>query len=153
MSKTPADFGGPLHEDEILFYDQYGILPTQDGSVLFSDGYFYAKDQYGTFNLRQAGAIDDTTHEGIDTLTHSITEDSYEVCTYVGPNLTNITHWTDSSKVLKIREEQHTYNNCFRPLQTVNIQYDSLGNIMYTVVEQYFYSSCGRVSRIERNKI
>jgi len=53
VPRTPSDFVGPLLEDEIQFYDQYGAMPFGEGGMLYSDGYFYAEDQYGVFNLRQ----------------------------------------------------------------------------------------------------
>lgn len=53
MPRTPAEFVGPLLEEEIRFYDQYGIMPFGEGGMLYSDGYFFAYDQYGIFNLRQ----------------------------------------------------------------------------------------------------
>lgn len=52
MPKTPADFGGPLHEDIIWLYDQYENIPLDEGTLFYSDGYFYGHDQYGSFNLR-----------------------------------------------------------------------------------------------------
>ncbi|MGW8181471.1 MAG: hypothetical protein ACWGQW_22310 [bacterium] len=52
MPQTPQDFGGPLFEDEIRLYDQYGIFPYGPGGIVYSDGYFLAEDQYGVFNLR-----------------------------------------------------------------------------------------------------
>lgn len=62
MPQTPHDFPGPLQEQEIQFEDQYGALPSKEGAMLYSDGYFFAEDQYGVFNLRSAGGGGGSLH-------------------------------------------------------------------------------------------
>lgn len=64
--KTPDRFPGPLEEDRIEFYDQYGTMPDGDGHMMYSDGYFYARDMFGVFNLRsgQGGGLPPATQLG-----------------------------------------------------------------------------------------
>jgi len=62
VPRTPDDFPGARYEDSIHLYDQYGDMPNE-GEMLYSDGYFYAKDSYGTFNLRSGeGGAGDIPH-------------------------------------------------------------------------------------------
>ena len=72
MPRTPDEFPGISQDEGICLYDQYGDLPDCYGGILYSDGYFYAKDQYGIFNLRSGdstGYIDHAfrhIHDGSD---------------------------------------------------------------------------------------
>ena len=69
MPRTPQSFAGPLYEDQILFYDQYGLLPDRPGGVLYSDGYFYFRDAYGDYYIREVSPhIDSHLAEGSDSL-------------------------------------------------------------------------------------
>jgi hypothetical protein len=52
MVRTPQDFSGPLFEEAIRFYDSYGTLPSEVGTIVYSDGYFYFKDIKGNYKLR-----------------------------------------------------------------------------------------------------
>jgi len=52
MPRTPDEFPGPLLEDLVCLYDQYGAMPDCYGGIVYSDGYFYARDAYGNFNIR-----------------------------------------------------------------------------------------------------
>jgi len=52
MPRTPDEFPGISMDEGICLYDQYGDLPDCYGGILYSDGYFYAKDAYGIFNIR-----------------------------------------------------------------------------------------------------
>jgi hypothetical protein len=62
VPQTPDSFVGTRLEDAICFYDQYGIMPTCLGGLLYTDGYFYAKDQYGIFNLRHPSSLPPKIH-------------------------------------------------------------------------------------------
>lgn len=62
MPRTPDDFPGDRLESQTVYQDQYGDLPTDLGGLLFSDGYFYARDSYGVFNLRQSEIASVTIH-------------------------------------------------------------------------------------------
>jgi len=157
MPKTPHDFAGPLLEEEIRFYDQYGTMPFGEGGMLYSDGYFYAEDQYGVFNLRQVGAgsdgITEQEHETLDTLVHNISEDSYDVITYVGSRVTNITSYEDSSLTKKIRDCDISYQpTSIRISQVVTRQYDAAGAVKDTETEDVGYDVYGRLKTIERSK-
>ena len=57
MSRTPDDFPGTRFEDETIHLDQYGADPSDLGSMVFTDGYFLMKDQYGIFNPRDGGVV------------------------------------------------------------------------------------------------
>jgi hypothetical protein len=150
--RTPADFGGPLYEDEVSFYDQYGLYPTDEGCMVYSDGYFYMYDQYGIFNPRQGGTgLNRLSHESLDTLVHSISETSYdEITRDSSGKVTNITTYTDYNKTLKVREEQITFSGR-RPTELITIQYDSEEDEEYTLTEVYEYSG-NEIINITRTK-
>jgi hypothetical protein len=158
MPQTPHDFGGPLQEDEVQFRDQYGTLPSQEGGMLYSDGYFYAEDSYGVFNLRQGaaagGGITELEHEDLDTLVHNISEDSYDVITYSGSRITNITTFTDSSQTTRIRDCDVAYQpTSIRISQVTTRQYDAAGVLKETETEDVGYDAFGRLKTIDRNKV
>jgi len=154
MPRTPDNIGGPLIETEyVQFYDEYNYIPTEPGTLVYHDGYFYARDAYGAFNLRKSGVgLSEEEHETLDTLVHDIDETSYEEYTYSGPDITNVTIWTSVAKVKKIREEQYTYGVGHRVLQVVTTQYDSAGNTKMTMTENYTYTVNNRASTVARVK-
>lgn len=157
MPRTPAEFVGPLLEEEIRFYDQYGGMPFGEGGMLYSDGYFYAEDQYGIFNLRQSdpgsAGINEEEHDELDTLVHNISEDSYDVITYAGSRVTNITTYEDFTLSKKIRDCDIAYQpTSIRISQVITRQYDAAGAIKDTETEDVGYDAFGRLKTIERSK-
>lgn len=144
MPKTPAEFGGPLLEDEIRFYDQYGASPVQPGAMLYSDGYFYAQDQYGVFNLRQTAVestgVTESTHRSLRQLIHFIDEGPTKG--FTGPFTKQVLPtasafptteiWKDGSNKT-IVELTITRDNTKKPITEIWKMYDSDGT---TVVEQ-----------------
>jgi hypothetical protein len=101
VPRTPQDFGGPLYEDEIRFYDQYGVLPFDRGGLLYSDGYFYAYDEYGIFNLKDglvqisgnddsAGYLIEKVRSGDSSVIVSEENDGYNEYISIVANVDNI---------------------------------------------------------------
>jgi hypothetical protein len=113
--RTPDRFPGDLQEDVIELYDQYGAMPEAAGEILYSDGYFYAKDAYGTFNMRSgqsADFLDEEEHKVLRQLIHFIDDGPAEGFasgayreTVGGSFPTSITWYTDSGKTEKIVEK------------------------------------------------
>lgn len=52
MPRTPDDFPGIGQEEGIRLYDDGYGLPGSEREIRYSDGYFYAVDAYGVFNVR-----------------------------------------------------------------------------------------------------
>jgi hypothetical protein len=77
MPRTPDSFPGVRIEEGLIISDDGYGLPQADGGIRFSDGYFYAKDAYGTFNIRHIASsvgqvlysVDGTTFESKTPLT------------------------------------------------------------------------------------
>lgn len=151
MPRTPDDFPGINQADGLRLYDDGYGLPGTEREIRYSDGYFYAKDAYGTFNLRSGGGISEAEHEELDTLTHDIVEDSYDEATYAGKKIINLTVYTDVSKTTKVREEQVSYDFFGRINQAITIQYDSGGSESYRVTENITYQ-LGKIKSITRTR-
>lgn len=101
------------------------------------------------------GYAEDGYHRTRDELVHVIAEDSYDEVTRTtsgcAGKITNITTWTDSSKTVKIREEQFTHSG-FRVTQAVTIQYNDVGAAVETLTEDFTYSG-NRIVSITRTLI
>ena len=52
MPRTPDSFPGIREDEGIRFLDDDYGLPGTEREIRYSDGYFYAMDDYGVFNLR-----------------------------------------------------------------------------------------------------
>lgn len=52
MPQTPDSFPGIREDEGIRLYDDGYGLPGSERELRYSDGYFYARDAYGAFNLR-----------------------------------------------------------------------------------------------------
>jgi len=152
MPHTPNNMGGPFVETEYAqFYDSYGAIPTETGTLAYHDGYFYMRDAYGVFNPRQGGTgLSEGEHENLDTLVHEIDETSYDEITYVGGMVSSYIVWTSAAKELKVREETYTYVSG-KVSQVVTKQYDDLGVVKMTMTENYTYSG-SRVLTVTRVK-
>lgn len=86
--------------------------------------------------------INESEHDGLDTLVHNISENHYEEWTYEGPfwrRPTNVTVYADETKVKKIREESVTYSGFVIKTATL-IQYDENGNEKERLEEEATYS-------------
>jgi hypothetical protein len=151
LPRTLDEFPGTRLDEGICLYDQYGYLPECYGGIVYSDGYFYAKDSYGTFNLRSGGGIDEAEHELLDTLVHDIDETSYDDVIYgTGNHVASYIVWASAAKLLKIREEQYSYSGS-KVSQVVITQYDGVGAVKMTMTETYAYSG-SKVTSITRTK-
>lgn len=152
MPRTPDNIGGPLIETEYAqFYDEYGAIPAEDGTLVYHDGYFWGRDAYGAFNLRTGGGISETEHEALDTLVHEIDETSYDEVTYVSGMVSSYVVWETAGKLKKIREETYTYTPSRLVSQVVTKQYDDVGAVKMTMTEDYTYVN-NRASTITRTK-
>jgi len=104
-----------------------------------NDGYILTSDSSGNATWQKNNSLDDSEHRQLDQLVHNIAEDSFEECTYSGAFITNITIWTNSDKIKKIREEQFTYVGA-QVAQLITIQYNSNGDEVERITENYTYS-------------
>ncbi len=74
----------------------------------------------------------------------------YEEVTYSGNKTTNVTIWTDNTKVQKIREQIFSYtgNNI---TQIVTSYYDGAGTVFKTMTETIAYDAQGKTTSITRS--
>jgi hypothetical protein len=106
-----------------------------DGQVLTTDGTdIYWDDNSGT------GGLTENTHQSLDTLLHDLDEDYYLEYTRNGIDITNATYWTDSDKILKVREHQYSYTGS-KITQEIVIQYDAIGSVEETLTFTYTYDN------------
>lgn len=122
MPRTPDNFGGPLIETEYArFYDEYGAIPDEYGTLVYYDGYFYARDSYGAFNLRTGAGMSESEHEILRQLIHFVETNSPGYGFGAGPYYcetnyttsvfpTNETWYETSAKIKKICRWEGTYN-------------------------------------------
>lgn len=148
----PSDGSGTRGEtvDEILWLDQ-STDPSELGLSRLVNGEFKFVDSLGVFNPRTGGSgITEPQHEALDTLTHTIDETSYDEVIYSGSKPSAYIVWTSAAKLMKIREEQYTYNDG-KVSQVVTIQYDGTGAVKMTMTEVYTYSG-NKVTAVTRTK-
>jgi hypothetical protein len=155
--KTPDRFPGDGQEDAIEFYDQYGAMPEIEGEMLYSDGYFYAKDAYGVFNMRLGGDfLGREEHKTLRHLIHFIddgpaggfTSGAYREILPAGAVFpTSFTWYESSAKVKKIVELTVTYTGGF-PTTEVWEMYDDDGTtVLVTVTDTISYSGAFETDR------
>ena len=97
-----------------------------------------------------ASGIDEAAHEELDTLAHWLVEDGYSEATYDSfGRVTSVIAYTDTSKTLKIREEQGTFLGLSRRInERVLIQYDGLGAEVYRLTTTYTYDGLRVLSAV-----
>ena len=153
MSQTPDRRPGALEEDEEIRLITNAVPPTQVGAFNFNGSAFQLRDVLGTYDPRSATGITEAAHETLDTLVHDIDETSFDEMTYVGIQISTYIVWTSAAKILKIREEQYTYNASRNISQVVAIQYDGAGAEKMRYTEVYAYTGGNKVASITRTKV
>jgi hypothetical protein len=86
-----------------------------------------------------------TNHHLIDDIVHAIAENNYTEYTYIGTNVSNITIWTTPAKIIKIREQQFSYNG-IKVSQEIEIQYNAAGTEIQRLTTNYTYSGSRIIS-------
>ena len=155
MARTPDRRPGKLFEEEILLDDRTGDGdPIDERAIRYLNGDFRMRDSLGVFNPRDGGGISEATHEDLDTLTHGLAEDSFDVVSYSGVRVTNITTFTDNTQTVKVRERDYTYTG-IRVTQVDTIQYDGAGTELYRIRETISYVNPfgNRIASITRVRI
>jgi hypothetical protein len=150
VTRTPQDFAGPAYEEEIIFYDQYGALPIENGTMVYSDGYFYLRDVEEIYV-----PISAEKHEKIKQLIHYIDDGpTYLSGTYReilparDPFPTSVIWWESSGKVRKIVETIITRNANKMPSSIVWNLYDG-GSVIETITDSIVYqNNIFEVSRV-----
>jgi hypothetical protein len=140
--QTPESWPGPLLEDEIKFYDQYGVLPSTRGGMVYSDGYFYMQDGYEMFIV-----MSPLRHKRLKQLIHYIDDGptylsgAYrEILPAGNPFPTSIVWWESASKINKIVETIITRNANKMPSSVVWQLYD-VGSVVETVTDSISYQN------------
>jgi hypothetical protein len=104
-----------------------------------------------SFGGNASGSSGIKNHEGLDTLTHEVVEDTYQEVIRVDGRVTSIVYYTDSGKSNKIRE-----TNIIRTSGKISeieiIQYDSNGQEKYTYTG-VLTRSLGKVVGIDWSKV
>lgn len=130
-----------LAGDNDLYFDRVNNQLQVSGFKLTTtpiDGYVLTSDTSGNATWQLSSGAPHV-HRALDQLVHNIAEDSFEEYTYSGAFVTNITIWNDSTKTIKIREEQFTYSAA-QVTQLITIQYDASGVETERITENYTYS-------------
>ena len=144
ITRTPQDFAGPAFEEEIIFYDQYGALPIQNGTLVYSDGYFYLRDGYEIYVPQSPGK-----HKRLRQLIHFIDDGpssgfasgAYrEILPAGDPFPSQVIWWASSSKLKKIVETVITRNSNKQPSSIQWKMYDVDGStVLETVTDSVQY--------------
>jgi len=139
---------------DLLFLDPEPTgAPSNEGQVRKhnNDLVVYIGGSVKSLTASSSG-ISEPDHEALDTLVHDINESSYDEITRSGRRVTKVTTWSDSSKVLKIREVDLSYTGS-RLAQSITYQYDASGSVSQTLTETFSYiGGSRRVSSITRVK-
>lgn len=101
--------------------------------------------------LAAGSGITEPQHEALDTLAHWIAEDSYDILTYSGNKVTNVTTWDSPAMLLKIRESQISYIGN-KVSQSIEIQYDGAGVEIYRVTDVFAYSG-NNIVNVTRTRV
>jgi hypothetical protein len=140
VTRTPQDFAGPAYEEEIIFYDQYGALPIENGTMVYSDGYFYLRDVEEIYV-----PLSSDKHEKIKQLIHYIDDGptylsgTYrEILPVSDPFPTSVVWWESSGKIRKIVETIITRNANKMPLSIVWNLYEN-GSVIETITDSIVY--------------
>jgi|CXWL01.1.fsa_nt_gi hypothetical protein len=125
MPKPEYTFGGDTHSDLRIY------SPDETKSVLIS--------------LTNDGVL---TANGIPIVLEY--RAGYEEVVYSGNKTTNVTIWTDNTKVQKIREQAFSYsgNNI---TQVITSYYDGAGVVSKTMTEIIVYDAQGKTTSITRS--
>jgi hypothetical protein len=153
--KTPDQFPGVSIEEGQIFED-VGVVPTQQGEVRYLSGSFIMSDSLGAFNPRHTGStFDEQQHEGLYTLTHFQTMNTFDEVIYTGlpRRISNVISWDSPSKIRKVREQRYIYTQ-HRVTQLIDAQYDAIGTLKYVLTESVSYvdSLSFYVSNINRTR-
>ena len=160
MPRTPDSFPGTRIEESLIL-EATSSLPEVEGEMRYisGTGEFQFKDSLGVFNPRTSGSvsgsgISEAQHETLDTLVHSVEENSYEEVIYFGTpaRISNVITWTDVGKSTKIREQTYTYSG-IRVFEIIESQFDALGDILYAVTESISYmGQTNRITSVSRTR-
>ena len=159
--KTPDRFPGVSQDDGLTLYDQYGVMPDAYGvgTILYSDGYFYAKDSYGTFNLRTSQPsdfINEEEHKILRHLIHFIDDGpgggfasgAYkEILPAGSPFPTAHTWYESAAKTQKIVELLITYSGAFPTTEVWQMYDDDGSTVLVTVTDTITYHGVFETSR------
>jgi hypothetical protein len=140
----------PETELEVIGKTRTDELQIPTGAV---EGFVLTSDADGNATWQDAytasGGISEFEHRTLDQLVHIIAEDSFEEVSYDGSRIISMVIWTDSGKTKKIREEEYTYGNGNQVSIIVTKQYNSDGNVVETLTENYNWDN-GKVTNITR---
>lgn len=120
MPLTPDRKPGAADEEATLY--EATSLSTLQGEVRYDGSRFSMFDSVGEFDPRSGGGISQAQHETLDTLVHNIAETNFLEVVRSAGKVTDVIHWTNSSKTTKVRE--------------VNIS-RSAGKVSSIVLKQY----------------
>jgi hypothetical protein len=120
--------------------DDEDVMITRDASnnMVFQDGVVSGSKTL-TQLLAGGAGLDENAHRQLDQLAHMLDENYYEEYTYSGNKVTNVTAWTDSGKILKVRESQMSYTGN-RLTGITEIQYDASGTETERLTSSVIYS-------------
>ena len=125
----------------------------KEGWIVYDGLSYKLKDESGVFDVRY-GSINISEHRDLNTLTHEISETSYDDITYgggtSGTKVSKVVTYKTSSKLHKIRQAEFTYLSDDL-VMTVETQYDNNDIVTERVTESYSYSGTDMIS-VERTR-
>lgn len=93
-----------------------------------------------------AGALDQSAHDALRTLAHSIAEPNETEYAYDGDgNPTRITVWRTSARTTKVRETTFTYDGSGNIATVVRAQHSAEGAVLATLTETFTYDGDGKL--------
>ena len=132
-------------------YDGLGaVIQSITTTITREDGHVVSTTMDETLDSTSGVLID---HEVIDSLVHNIAEDAYlEINRDVNDRVASTIYWTDSSKILKIREVIVSRDVDDKVYQTEERQYDASGGLVHKVVMVITRTS-GKISSADLDEV
>lgn len=159
---TIPDLGTQLESNEsvdmLSNYTRHEILESQDLETIWDNGFVvFTIDGTPSTLVQVIKAITGMTeieHENLDTLKHGLSEKAYfTVERNIQEDVEKIVHYTDNTKVIKIREDEIVRNINEDVIQLIKRQYDSSGTIIKVETQTINRNVDGEVESIETETV
>ena len=130
------------------------IIQSQDLETIYNNNYiqFLIDNNVSTYSqvIDAITGMTSIQHENLDTLQHNLSEPAYFETTKNSEQKTYlITYYADSTKTLKIRQEEIIRDNDGKTSQIILRQYDNDGNVYKTEIQTLNRSAQGTIQSIE----
>jgi len=155
-SVTIGDIGIILNAGESTYIDfipEINILDSSNLYTTMTTGLISAYIDEVEFNytdfIASFNRLTEANHEALDTLTHNLSKTNHMTTTKDVTGRTKyITYWTDSSMILKEREDEIIRDSFGKSSEIISKQYNSSGSVMYTETQYLNRSIAGSVDSV-----